>query len=162
MSLETKRVCGVSATFSETEVTVHLHDENPAEWLDQLRGDPSDPIQLEMAPALHPYVMLKFLPYSEAADRLVPLAVVFHRNTIPIIIIRNDWQKGLNAEDRKSLAELMDDWERTPSERLLALFRQLECLSTGPIRATASGIATAEGLGNLTCAVLGHAGVPEQ
>lgn len=138
------------------------NDENPAECLDQLGADRSDPIQLEMAPALHPYVMLNFLFYPEAADKLVPLAVVFHRNTFPTIIIRHDWQIGFNAEDRKYLAELMDDWARTPPERLLALFRQLECLSTGPIRTTVSGIATAEGLEHLMYAILGHAGVPEQ
>ena len=137
-------------------------DENPAEWRDQLRVDRSDPMQLGMAPALHPYVMLNFLPYSEAADKLVHLAVVFHRNTVPIIIICDDWQIGLNADDRKYVTELIDDWERTPSERLLALFRQLERLSAGPIRATVSGIATEEGLGNLTYAVLGYAGVPEE
>lgn len=137
-------------------------DENPAQWLDQLRADRSDPTQLEMAPALLPYVILHFLPDSEAADKLVPLAVVFHRNTVPKIIIRHNWQIGLNAEGHKYLAELMDDWERTPFKQLLALFRQLECLSAGPIRATVSGLVTAEGLGNLTYTVLGQAGIPEQ
>ena len=174
MSLETKRVSGVRATLSDTEVTVHPHvrlysanreadhDEIPAEWLDQLRTDRSDPMPLEMAPALLPYVILHFLPDSEAADKLVPLAVVFRRNTVPIIIIRHNWQIGLNVEDHKYLAELMDDWKRKPFKQLLSLFRQLECLSVGPITTTVSGLVTAEGLGNLTYTVLGQAGVSEQ
>jgi hypothetical protein len=137
-------------------------DENPTQWLDQLRADRSDPMQLEMVPALLPYVILHFLPDSEAADKLVPLAVVFRRNTVPIIIIHHNWQIGLNVENHKYLAELMDDWEGTPFKQLLALFRQLERLSVGPIRATVSGLVTAEGLGNLTYTVLRQAGVPEQ
>jgi hypothetical protein len=48
----------------------------------------------------------------------------------------------------------MNGWMRTPPEQALILFRQLECLSAGPIRATVSGIATAEGLENLMYAVL--------
>lgn len=146
---------------------VHLHsankaadpDENPSGELDQLRSDRPDAMLCEMAPALHPYVLLNFLPLSEAADKPVPLAVVLHQNTVPIIIIRHDWQVSLNAEDRDYLSELMDDWMKTPPERVLALFRQLEYLSAGPIRATVSGMATAEGLENLMYAVLTHAGV---
>ena len=137
-------------------------DENPAEEPDRLRAERSDLAQLEMAPALHPYVLLNFLPLSEAADKLVPLAVVFHQNTVPIIIIRHNWQVSLDAKDREYLSELMDDWMKTPSERVLILFRQLECLSVGPIRATVSGITTAEGLEHLMYAVLTHAGVPGQ
>jgi len=134
-------------------------DENPSEWLS---ADRSDPMQLETPPGLHPYVMLNFLPYSETAEKPVPLAVVFHRNTVPIIIIRHNWQIGLNVEDHKYLAELMDDWKRKPFKQLLSLFRQLECLSVGPITTTVSGLVTAEGLGNLAYTVLGQAGVPEQ
>jgi hypothetical protein len=119
-------------------------DEIPAEWLDQSRADRSDQMQLEMAPDLHLYVLLKFFPGSGAADKSLAHAVVFHQNTGPMIIIRHDWQVGLDSKDRQYLAELIDDWARTPPERLLALFRQLESLSVGQLRATDSGVATAE------------------
>jgi hypothetical protein len=77
-------------------------------------------------------------------------------------MIRHNWQVRLDAEDSEYLGDFMDDWMKTPPERVLALFRQLECLSTGPIRATVSGIATAEGLENLMYAVLTPAGVRGQ
>jgi hypothetical protein len=116
-------------------------DENPVEELDRLRADQSGAMRHEMVSALHPYVLLNFLPFSEAADKQVPLAVVFHQNIVPIIVIRHNWQVSLDAKDREYLSALMDDWMKTPPERVLVLFRQLECLSTGPIRATVSGIA---------------------
>jgi hypothetical protein len=174
MGFDNKHVSGVRACFSDTEVTVHPHvhlhsankaadpDENPSGELDQLRSDRPGAMRYEMAPALHPYVLLNFLPLSEAADKRVPLAVVFHQNTVPIIMIRHNWQVSLDAEDREYLSEFMDHWMKTPPERVLVLFRQLECLSAGPIRATVSGIATAEGLENLMYAVLTHAGVRGQ
>jgi hypothetical protein len=89
-------------------------------------------------------------------DKSLALAVVFHRNTIPIIMIRHNWQVGLDSEDLKYLAELMDDWARTPAEQLLALLRQLECLADGPLRTAGSGIATAEALEYLINTVLGN------
>jgi hypothetical protein len=174
MGLETKRMFGVRASFCETEVivypNVHLYsanraadpDENLAGDLDQLRTDRSDPMQLKMARALHLYVLLKFLPGSAAADKPLALTVVFHHDIAPLIVIRHDWQTRLDAKNRKYLSKLMDDWTRTPPERVLALFRQLECLSIGPIRATVSGIATAETLEHLMYAVLRHAGAPGQ
>ena len=136
-------------------------NENPAEEPDRLRADRSDLAQPEMARALYPYVQLKFLPRSEAPDKLLAIAVVFHRNTVPIIMIRYNWQAGLDSNDLKYLAELMDDWARTPAERLLALFRQLECLSIGPLITTGSGIAAPEALEYLMNTVLGS-GVPDQ
>ena len=161
-----KRVAGVRAAFSDTEVTMHPDlystssgadpDENPAEAPDQLRAGQSDPMQIAMARALYPYVLLRFLPCSEAVDKSLALAVVFHRNTIPIIMIRHNWQVGLDSEDLKYLAELMDDWARTPAEQLLALLRQLECLADGPLRTAGSGIATAEALEYLINTVLGN------
>jgi hypothetical protein len=174
MGSDTKQVSGVSAYFSDTEVTlrpqVHLHsaykaadpDENPSEEQDQPSFDQPGAMPHEMAPILHPYVLLNFLPLSEASEKRVPVAVVFHQNTVPIIMIRHNWQERFDAEDCEYFGELMDDWMKTPPERVLALFRQLECLSAGPIRATVSGIATAEGLENLMYAVLTHSGGPGQ
>jgi hypothetical protein len=174
MSFDNKHVSRVRAHFSDPEVTVrpqvHLHsankaadpDGNPSGELDQLRSDRPGAMRYEMAPALHPYVLLNFLPLSEAAEKRVPFAVVFHQNTVPIIMIRHNWQVTLDAEDRDRLSELLDDWVKTPPEKVLALFRQLECLSTGPIRATVSGIVTAEGIENLMYAVLTPANIPGQ
>jgi hypothetical protein len=173
-SIEKKSVPGVGAISFDTEVTVNLHirlssadkeadpDENSAEELDQLKAKPSNPVQFESARALYPYVQLEYLPSLQATDRLLALGVVFHRNTVPIIMIRYNWQIEFDAEDRKYLTELMDGWTNTPPERLLALFHQLESLSIGPLRATGSGVATAEALEHLMYAVLGHAGVPGQ
>jgi len=169
-----KRASGVSTSFFESEVIVHSHfhlysanraadaEKNPPGEPDQLSADRSDTMRHEKAPALHPYVLLSFLPLSEAAEKRISLAVVFHQNTVPIIMIRHNWQVRLDAEDSEYLGDFMDDWMKTPPERVLALFRQLECLSTGPIRATVSGIATAEGLENLMYAVLTPAGVRGQ
>lgn len=168
MSLETKRVSGLRASFSGKEVIVHPHvhlysanraadtEKNPAEELDQLKADRSDAMRHEMTRALHPYVLLRFLPCSEAADKSVALAVIFHQHCVPLIMIRHEWQIGFDAEDRKYLAELMDDWARTPAEQLLALLRQLECLADGPLRTAGSGIATAEALEYLINTVLGN------
>jgi hypothetical protein len=133
-------------------------DENPFEELDQLRFDRPCTMRQELATDLHPYVLLNYLPLSKPADKPVPLAVVFHRNSAPIIIIRHNWQVSLDARDDKYLSELMDAWMSTPPERVLALFRQLERLSAGSLRATVSGIVRAEGLENLVCAVLGGGG----
>jgi hypothetical protein len=170
MSFETKCMSGVKTSFSDTEVIVHPHvhlssanraadaEKNPSGELDQLSADRSDAMRYEMGRTLHPYVLLNFLPCSEAAGRPLSLAVVFHLSSTPLIMIRYAWQTGLNDKDRESLIELMDDWTRASPERVLALFRQLECLSVGPIRATVSGIATAETLEHLMYAVLGNAG----
>lgn len=134
-------------------------DENPSGELDKLRSDRPGAMPYEMAPALHPYVLLNFSSNSEVACKSLPLAVVFRQNTVPIIIIRHNWQVSLDAKDRDYLSELLDDWMRTPPERVLALFRELECLSAGPITTTAFGIATAESLDQLMYAVLERAGV---
>jgi hypothetical protein len=75
-------------------------------------------------------------------------------------MIRHDWQTGLDTNDRRYLIKFMDDWARTPPERVLALFRQLKSLLIGPIRATISGVTTPEALEHLMNAVLGHAGAP--
>jgi hypothetical protein len=153
-------------------VTVHPHvywylankatdaEEYPSEELGQLRADPSGAMRDEIALALHPYVLLKFLLFSEAGDKLVPLAVVFHRNIAPVIVIRHDWQVGLDTEGCEYLIELMDNCTNTPPEREVVLFQQLECFSIGRLRATGSGIATAESLVNLMHEVLGRAGFP--
>jgi hypothetical protein len=69
-------------------------------------------------------------------------------------MIRHNWQVSLDVKDREYLSEIMNSWMRTPPERVLVLFWQLECLSAGSIGATVSGIATAEGLENLMYAVL--------
>jgi hypothetical protein len=171
MGLETKRAPEVRAYFSDTEVTVHPHlylhsagkatnpDENRSEEQEQLSDDRPGEMQQGRAPSLHPYVLLNFSSNSEVGGKFLPVAVVFHQHTIPIIMIRHNWQVTLDAEDREYLIELLDDWVKTPPERVLALLRQLECLSAGPIRATVSGTATAEGLENLMYAVLTHAGV---
>jgi hypothetical protein len=135
-------------------------EENPLEELDRLRAEQSAAMRFEIAPALHPYVLLNFLLFSEAADKRVPLVVLFHRNIAPVIIIRHDWQAGLNAEDSQYLIELMNDCTNTPPEGELALFQRLECFSIGPLRATGSGIATAESLASLIYEVLGRADVP--
>jgi hypothetical protein len=132
-------------------------DENPAEGPNRLRADQLDPAQHEGARALYPYVLLRFLPGSKTVDKLLAIAVLFHRNSVPIIMIRHNWQAGLDSNDLKYLAELMDDWARTPAERMLALFRQLECLSIGPLRTSGSGVATAEALEYLMNTVLGNA-----
>ncbi len=156
------------------EVTVrpHLHlyspnraahsEDIPAGEPDQLRVNRSDAMCSEMAGFLHPYVLLNFLSSSEAADKPLALAVIFHQDLVPIIVIRHDWQMDLDAEDREYLIELMDDWARTPPERVLALFRQLEGLSIGPLRATDTGIATAEALEFLMYAILGRGRDPGQ
>jgi hypothetical protein len=172
MGLEAKYVFGERASYSDTEVTVHPRvywylaskaadaEESPSEGLDLLRADQPGAVRDQMAPALHPYVLLNFLLFSEAADKRVPFAVLFHRNIAPVIIIRHDWQAGLNAEDSKYLIELMDDCTNTSPEQELALFKRLECFSIGPLRATGSGIATAESLASLIYEVLGRADVP--
>ena len=128
--------------------------------LGQLRADPPGAMRDEIALALHPYVLLKFLPFSETGEKPVPLAVVFHRDSAPLIVIRHDWQVGLDTEDCECLIELMDNCTNTAPEGEVALFQQLECLSTGRLRATGSGIATAESLVNLMHEVLGRAGFP--
>jgi hypothetical protein len=172
MSLETKRMSGVKASFSDTGVIMHPHvhlysanraadpEKYPFRELDQLIADRSDAMRHEIVPVLYPYVLLNFLPGSEVAANPLSLAVVFHLNSAPLIMIRYDWQVSLDAENREYLSKLMDDWMKTPPERVLALFRQLECLSVGPLRATVSGIATGEALEHLVYAVLGHAGDP--
>jgi hypothetical protein len=172
MGLDAMHVSRVRASFFGKGVTVNPHmysanraadpEENLSEELDQLREDRSDAIRLEMTRALYPYVLLRFLPCSEAAEKPVALAAIFHQNIVPLVMIRHDWQTGLDANDREYLIEFMDEWTRTPPNRVLALFRQLECLSIGPIRATVSGIATAEALEHLMYAVLGHAGAPRR
>ena len=163
---------GAIASFSDTEVTVHPRvywylankaadsEEYPSEELGQLRADPSGAMRDEIALALHPYVLLKFLLFSEARNKLVPLAVIFHWNIAPVIVIRHDWQVGLATGDCEYLIELMDNCTNTPPEREVALFQQLECLSTGRLRATGSGIATAESLVNLMYEALGRASFP--
>jgi len=172
MSLETKHVPEVRAYFSDTEVIVHPHvhwyltnkaadaEENPPETLDQLRAYRPGAMRHAMAPALHPYVLLNFLPLSQLADKQVPLAVLFHRDIAPVVMIRHDWQVGFDTEDCQFLMERMDDCTNTPPERVLALFQQLEALSVGPLRATGSGIVTAESLVYLMYEVLGQTGVP--
>lgn len=95
---------GAIASFSDTEVTVHPRvywylankaadsEEYPSEELGQLRADPSGAMRDEIALALHPYVLLKFLLFSEARNKLVPLAVIFHWNIAPVIVIRPSGQ----------------------------------------------------------------------
>jgi hypothetical protein len=174
MTFEMKCMSGVTTSFSDTEVTVYTHvhlssanrtaadEKNSSDEVDQLSDDRLDAMQQGGAPSLHPYVLLNFSFNSEVGCKFLPVAVVFHKNTVPIIMIRHNWQVSLDAENREYLSEVLDNWMKTPPERVLALFRQLESLSTGPIRVTVSGIATAEGLEHLMYAVLTHAGVRGQ
>jgi hypothetical protein len=100
------------------------------------------------------YVLLRFVPRTGNISHALELAVVIGQDAVVEIVIRYDWQTGLDAEDREYLADLMRDWSTMSLRRPPALLRQLSELSVGPLTVLDTGVATSESLRCLTRKVL--------
>ena len=107
-----------------------------------------------MQPSQPVYVLLRFVPRSGNIRQALELAVVIGQDAVLQIVIRHDWQTGLDAEDREYLADLMHDWTTMSSRRAPALLKQLSELSVGPLTVIDTGVATSESLRYLTHEIL--------
>ena len=79
------------------------------------------------------FVLLQFSPRLHR--KTVNILLVDLENGNPLqVSIDPAWEQRVDSDDREYLAALIDDWRRTPPERIPDLFHELCRLSHGPLK----------------------------